>query len=364
MNFSVQNKLRNLFLGILVVAAGSAHVANAGGLGLFSCSDCDSGCATECCDSGLCDDSCCDSLGCGGLGCDDAGCGACGGSGGGCGCLGDLIKSSDRCFDDFISPMINFVHFEDPRTVTELRPIFVNHWVPNRIGNNVPAGGTIQLMAVQFRVALSERLSLIGVKDGYIWDNTGGALDGLLDDGWASVTAGLKYNVLRDTQKGRLASVGATYEIPLGSRKALQAVGDGEFHFFATGGQRFLCGKAHWMTAFGWRVPSAGYLQSESLHWSNHFDVKLTDKLYLLSEIAWWHWTDSAEGGAPLGVAGQDLFNLPVSDVTGNDLVTQNVGMKWKPSRKAEYGLAWDFPLTGNKDVIEGRLQAEAIMRF
>ena len=105
--------------------------------------------------------------------------------------LKGLIKPSDRCFDDFVSPMINFVHFEDPRNVTEIRPIFVNHWVPNTIGNNIPAGGSIQLLAMQFRVALTERLSLIGVKDGYIWDNTDGALDTLLDDGWASVTAGL-----------------------------------------------------------------------------------------------------------------------------------------------------------------------------
>jgi hypothetical protein len=278
--------------------------------------------------------------------------------------MGGLIKRSDHCFDDFISPMINFVHFEDPRNLTELRPIFVNHWVPNTVGNNVPAGGQIQLFAVQFRVALTERLSLIGVKDGYIWDNTKGDLDTLLDSGWASVTAGLKYNLLRDTQSGTLLSAGATYEIPMGSRKALQAVGDGEFHMFLTGGQRLLDGKAHWLSAIGWRVPSDGFLQSESIHWSNHFDVKLTDNVYLFTEVAWWHWVDSAEGGLPLGVAGQDLFNISANDVTGNDLVTQNVGMKFKPSGNREYGLAYEFPLTEFKDVIDGRVQAEVIFRY
>jgi hypothetical protein len=352
MNFSVQNKIQKLFFGILVAAAGSTQVANAGGLGLFGGSDCDSGYSTAACDG----------LGCGGPGCDE-GCDSCLDSCG-AGFMCGLIKPSDHCFDDFISPMINFVHFEDPRTLTELRPIFVNHWVPSTIGNNIDAGGSIQLMAVQFRVALTERLSLIGVKDGYIWDNTDGALDTLLDDGWASVTAGLKYNLLRNTQSGTLASVGATYELPVGSRSALQDVGDGEFHFFATGGQRFLDGNAHWLSAFGWRVPSDGFLQTESIHWSNHFDVKVTESLYLLTEFAWWHWTDSAEGGLPLGVAGQDLFNLPANDVTDNDLVTQNVGMKYKPSGKAEYGLAWEFPLTEFKDVIEGRLQAEVILRY
>ena len=358
MHFSIHRRLRHLLYAIAVSAIGVTHAATAGGLGLLDRSCCDEMCDTNCCDSAVCDGSCGDPL------CCDSGCDGCGSSCCGDSLLSGLIKPSDRCFDDFISPMINFVHFEDPRTVTEIRPIFVNHWVPDTIGNNVPAGGSIQLLAMQFRIALTERLSLIGVKDGYIWDSTNGALDTLLDDGWASVTAGLKYNFLRDTQSGTLASIGGTYEIPIGSRDALQDIGDGEFHLFVTGGQRLMCGKAHLMSAFGYRVPSDGYLQSESIHWSNHFDVKLTDKVYALTEVAWWHWIDSAEGGLPLGVAGQDLFNLSTSDVTGNDLVTQSVGLKYKPNGLAEYGAAYEFPLTDFNDVIEGRLQLEMILRY
>lgn len=270
------------------------------------------------------------------------------------------IKPSERCFDDFISPMINFVFFEDPRTLTELRPVFASHNVPNAIG-----GGSIQLYAVQFRVALSDRLSLIAVKDGYIDDNVDGApLSGLLASGWADVSIGLKYNVLRDVCSGTLASVGFTYELPIGSNQALQSVADGEFHFFATGGQRLWDGNAHLMSAFGWRVPVDGALQSESVHWSNHFDVRLTDKVYLLTEVAWWHWTDAAENGLALGVAGQDLFNFPANNVSGNDLVTQNVGMKYKPNRCFEAGIAYEFPVTGFQDVIDDRVQVDLIFRY
>ena len=149
-----------------------------------------------------------------------------------------------------------------------------------------------------------------------------------------------------------------------GSRRALQDIADGEFHLFATAGQRLWDGNAHFLTSFGWRVPVDGTLQTESVHWSNHFDVRLTEKVYAFTEMAWWHWVDSARGGAPLGVAGQDLFNLPSSNVTGNDLVTQNVGMKLKPNRHIEAGLAYEFPLTGFQDIIESRIQAELILRF
>ena len=307
------------------------------------------------------DDSCCD-VSCD-IGCDDD-CGSACDDGGFASMLTGLIKPGDPCFDDFISPMINFVYFEDPRNLTELRPIFVSHWVPNTIGNGIPAGGSVQLYAAQFRLALTDKLSLIAVKDGFIVDNTGGTLDTLLDDGWADVTAGLKYNLVRDPQSGSLLSLGATYELPIGSTRSLQDIGDGEFHFFATSGQRLAGGNAHWLSALGLRVPLDNEVQNTAFHWSNHFDLRLTNTLFVFSELAWWHWLEDAANGAALGVAGQDLFNLSANDVVGNDLVTQNIGLKLKPNRGVEAGLAYEYPLTNFQDVIRGRLQAEMILRY
>ncbi len=325
----------------------------------------------DCCETASCDVGCCDSLGC--ETCCDDGCDS--GCGMGCNacCLdrlmnqfdcGGLIKPSDRCFDDFISPMINFVYFEDPRTLTELRPIFVSHQVPDTLAGGTTAGGSIQLYAMQFRLALTDRLSLIAVKDGYIVDNTDGTLTTLLNSGWADVTAGLKYNLIRDTCRGTLASAGFTYEIPLGSEGAQQGLADGQFHLFATAGQRLFGGNAHFLSAAGYRFAVDPDAQTSAVHWSNHFDVRVTDRSYLFTEVAWWHWTDDANPGVPLGVAGQDLFNLPANNVVGNDLVTQNVGLKFKPRRSVEAGIAYEFPLTGFKDVIENRVQAELILRY
>ncbi|MCA9214996.1 MAG: hypothetical protein KDB27_18130 [Planctomycetales bacterium] len=261
--------------------------------------------------------------------------------------------------------MTNFLFFEDPRTVTEARAIFFNHKLPNRIGTLGLPGGDVQLYAMQLRFALTERLSLIAVKDGFIvTDIDGGPLDGLLDDGWANITAGLKYNVLRDPCAGRIVSAGFTYEMPFGSQRTLQGIGDGEFHFFMTGGQRILDGLGHALSSFGYRLPVDDFEQSAAIHWSNHLDVQLTEKAYLFTELVWWHWTDDAEGGLPLGVAGHDAFNLRSTNTVGNDLVTQNVGVKIKPSGNAELGIAYEFPLTGFKDVLENRIQAELILRY
>ena len=185
-----------------------------------------------------------------------------------------------------------------------------------------------------------------------------------MQDGWAAVTAGLKYNLFRNPWKGTIASAGFTYEIPVGSQRALQDIGNGEFHLFLTGGQRFFGGNAHWLTSLGYRLPVEGDLQTEAIHWSNHFDVRLTAWSYLFTEFAWWHWTDDASNGLPLGVAGQDLFNLSANDVAGNDLVTQNIGLKIKPTCHTEVGFAYEFPLTGSKDVIDSRLMVDFILRY
>lgn len=354
-----------------VVSAIALIIAGSGSANAFGLLNLDL-CGSNCCDTG-CTDSCCDAAPC----CDAAGacdgcdaCVGCGNSSMSCDCLGRMkllgcLKPSDHCFDDFISPMINFVHFEDPRTLTEVRPIYLYHNLPNRVGSLGLPGGAVQLYALQIRLALTERLSLIAVKDGYIIDNVrDGTLDDLLDDGWAAVTAGLKYNVLRDTRRGRLGSVGFTYEMPVGSRRTLQDVGDGEFHIFGTGGCRLCDGNAHWLAAFGARIPVDNDIQTTSIHWSNHFDVKLTRDSYFVSEFAWWHWTDSAKNGLPIGVGGQDLFNLPASNVTGNNLITKNFGLKYKPSAHSELGIAYEFPLTGRDDIIKDRIQLEMILRM
>ena len=118
------------------------------------------------------------------------------------------------------------------------------------------------------------------------------------------------------------------------------------------------------MGAFGYRVPVDNDVQTTSVHFSNHVDVKLTDRLYLFTDNVWFHWTDSANTGLPLGVAGQDAFNLSSTNVSGNDLVTQSVGAKFKPDSKSEIGVNYEFPLTDFEDIVSSRLQLELILRY
>ena len=43
--------------------------------------------------------------------------------------------------------------------------------------------------------------------------------------------------------------------------------------------------------------------------------------------------------------------------VTGNHLVTQSLGVKFKTSGHSEHGVAYEFPLSNFQDIIDDRLQ-------
>ncbi|MAT16563.1 MAG: hypothetical protein CMJ46_14985 [Planctomyces sp.] len=348
-----------------------------GGIGKVSLGDCCSdGCGmTDCCEPTccapescaptcyaptICEPTCCAPTCCGtdscGIGC--CGNGGChGGCGEGCGCgcgqtyLG-CLKSTPCGWSDFISPMTNPVFFEDPRTLTEARFIFLDHRTPRSLGAD-----SIRLLAVQLRAALTDRLSIIATKDGFIMSDSP-----LVDDGWADVSAGLKYNLYADVCKQQILSVGATYELPVGTPRALQGNGDGEFNIFLSGGAEIV-ENVHWISATGFRLPADTTSESQSWYWSNHLDYEVIDNIYLFGETNWYHWMKSGDGGVP-GIEGGDIFNLGSTGVAGNDIVTGAIGIKVKPAENQEIGFAYEVPLTDRRDVLDERYTIDWIIRF
>ncbi|QDU89393.1 hypothetical protein Pla175_27830 [Pirellulimonas nuda] len=268
--------------------------------------------------------------------------------------LGCIACPTEPCFDNFISPMTNPVYFEDPRNVTEVRGIFLQHHVPQGAG-----GGDIQLYAAQVRARLSERLSLIATRDGYAVSS-----NPLIDDGWADIDLGFKYALFRDEENQRLLSGGFTYSLPVGSTRTLQGLGDGVFNLFLTGGAE-VCDCGHYVSAFGGLIPVDGDANSSFNYWSNHLDYQFRRGWYALAEMNLYHWTGSGDGRLGLsGVEGGDLFNLGSADVAGNDIVTAAFGGKYKPNRKTEIGVAWENPVTQRRDVLQNRLTVDLILRF
>jgi hypothetical protein len=260
---------------------------------------------------------------------------------------------SDHCFDRFVSPLSNPFFFEDPRALTEVRGIFLDNALPNNIG-----GGDVQVWAAQFRGRLTDRLSLIAPRVGYLQVNEpGGAPVGV-----PSAPVGVKYTFLRDVERQLLVSGGITYFIP----ESLSNFGipsDGDFHFFLTGGKEIF-GYGHWLSATGFRIPTNINWGTQLWYWSNQWDYEFVDRWYGLAGVNWFHWLRSASTPTGIPITGLDLINVPANGVAGADVVTGLVGVKFKPCPGCEIGTGFEFPLTDREDILKNRVYADFIVRY
>jgi hypothetical protein len=272
----------------------------------------------------------------------------------------DWVCPSDECFNHFISPITNPFLFEDPRTLTEIKPTILHQATPASAGT-----GHINVLAMPIRVALTDRLSLILPKNGFIMPEAD--LDEEIRDGWVDTSLGLKYNLMKDYCQQRILTTGFTFEIPSGDTEAFQGNGDGTFNLFASYGAEL--GSSHWISGSGFVLPTNTSDESQIWWWSNHFDRQIWDRgclsVYALGEVNWYHWMDSGEDGPLAGIEGNDLFNLGSPGVAGNDIVTGAFGTKVKPYGNAmEVGVAWETHLTDRRDLLEDRLTVDWILRF
>jgi hypothetical protein len=319
----------------------------------------------------------CDGVGCdggaggcasrSGFGCD--GSGNCGGCDGGCdgrgGRLGGLrsgflssglsalpIMRSEGCYDCFISPITNPVYFEDPRLMTEARGIFLQHRVPSTAG-----GGSVQLYAIQLRARLTENVAFIATKDGFATSS-----NPLVDDGWADTAFGLKFALFRNPAAQTLLSAGFTYELATGEASALQGNGNGNLNLFYSGGRK-LFNSINWVSGGGFRVPMDWNDESTVFYTSQHLSKNIGPRTWVLTELNVQNWTRGGQGGIP-GVEGGDLFNFGSTGVAGNTIVTNAVGLKFKPRRNQEIGAAFEYPLTERRDIIDNRIHVNYIVRY
>jgi hypothetical protein len=293
--------------------------------------------------------------------CDEASaCDSCGDSCECCDCFSDcdrilgVILPSDHCFDSFISPLSNPFFFEDPRSLTEVRGIFIDNSLPARIG-----AGDAQVWAGQLRGRVTERLSIIAPRLGYLQVNQSG---GGAPQGFMSAPVGFKYNFIRNVDRQLLVSAGMTYFIK-GSSDAFSNFGGGDFHFFVTGGKQIF-DYGHWLSGSGFRIPADSNWGTQLFYWSNQWDYELPGHIYPLVGINWYHWMRSSGLGFTGPITGLDFINLPASGVAGTNAVTSTVGLKWKPSGNVEVGGGYEYKLSQNADILNNRVYADVIFRY
>jgi hypothetical protein len=272
---------------------------------------------------------------------------------------------SDHCFDYFSSPVSNPFYMEDPRSLTEARPIFIYQ----KISGSNPAfrGGNTEFFGSQFRVALTDRWSVVLTKLGGESINPGDGSPFNSQTGFSEIWLGPKYTFLRNTETGTVAALGATFEIPTGSGKAFQDTGTFSVAPYITAAQNFGCtnyGSFNAMGTIGYSI-RADHERSDYLFSGLHldFDVGNQHRLYPLLEMNWFHYGQSG-GARPFNFEGRDLFNFGSTSVSGHNALSLATGVRYKFSECVQTGLVVEFPLTGSRDINNFRLGVDLIFRY
>lgn len=266
--------------------------------------------------------------------------------------LGAIGQSADWK-DAAISPVTNPVFFEDPQINSEVRPIFAWHG----ISDDLAGGGNAQLYAIQARWAVTDRLAIIAVKDGYLNIDA----EGYQDSGWADISAGLKYAIIDNKEAQFILTPGVTLDLPTGNDEVFQAGGDGKINPFVSVGKGF--GNLRLLGNVGGIIPIDGNAETSQLRYSAQIDY--TTCQYFVPFVAWNAFTVLTEGnGLGTDFEGFDLFNFGSQHAEGYTQSVIGVGFRSQLTEKLHFGFAYEFPVSSPEGVFDERFTVDFIWRF
>lgn len=278
---------------------------------------------------------------------------------------GRRCLESDHCFVTFISPVTNPFIAEDPRALTEVRPIFMYQSIPN--SNWIYRGGNAEFFGLQARVALTERWSIVMNKLGGVSINPGSGSAIPDETGLSEIWLGPKFTFLRNTDTGTLGAAGLTFQIPSGSSKVAQDTGSLSLMPYGVIGQNFgrsSIGSFNVLNTSGYnfRIDNT---RSEYFVNSLHldYDVGNLHKFFPLVELNWFYFTRSGKD-RQYGFEGADLVNFGSTDVNGRNNLTIAPGLRYRFNEHLETGGAVEFPLVGTKDMNAFRMTFDVIFRY
>jgi hypothetical protein len=280
--------------------------------------------------------------------------------------LGKLNFHGDHGFDFFSSPVTNPFLAEDPRALTEIKPIFITQGTPT--SNFVFHGGDIEYFGLQARLAVTERLSFVLTELGLDWIEPHNPVDGFGPSvGFAEIRLGPKYTFYRCEQTGTIAAAGVNFDIASGDSRVFQNTGTLSVEPYISVGQKFgysSFGTFNVMNILGYSFATDNQRTDfffDSIHLD--YDVANIHRIYPFMEFNYFHY-ESAGNQHPLGFEGRDLFNFGAAGVSGNNSSSLAFGVNYKFSECWQVGAAYEFPLGGHRDLMDYRVTFNLIWRF
>lgn len=267
---------------------------------------------------------------------------------------------ADR-LEQMISPAFHPVTFEDPRSISEARFLYVHHTIDEDF---ISAGGDVDVYALQLRYALNDRFALIATKDGFVDLNTREVVP--RGNGLADIELGGKYAFFKDNEAGQIATGILRVAVPTGDEDVLQGTGDGELHPSVSAAYA-LTGSMTMSGDLGMRIPFDSEF-STFLDADVQVDYRIDGDygaFYPLLGVSLIQVVDSGNR-LPIADEGQDFFNLGAAESDGKSFVLGAAGLRYRPKEALDFGASFQFPLNPGSGtrILESRLLVDAIVRY
>lgn len=282
----------------------------------------------------------------------------------------DLRCERTSRWDGFIPPMSAPFLFEDPFITTGISAYGLWHEFPEK---GVFTGGEARALALQARVAVTDRLALIATKDGIVdfrpdtplVDNQNGFLD---------LAGGIKYALYVDPKRELIITPVLRFEFSNGTRRILAGNGDGVFIPSISIGKG-LTDRIKMLADVGERIPFDTDAESQVLFYNTHLSYQLTKRLTPFVEFNGLTYLTGGDGTSSVRLAGNthlsisqvqtalglpgfegvDLLNLGSRNVRGHDIITGALGMRLSVGEGRYLGFSYERPLTDRRDIFKQR---------
>jgi len=297
--------------------------------------------------------------------------------------LPDFSCQREFRYEGFVAPVTMPYLFEDPFITTGANFVGIWHDFPqngNSTGGPKLKLGEAGILALQLRLALTERLAFIATKDGLVFYD---ADDPVLkdDEDLTDITFGFKYALIEMKEDNFIFTPALRFQAPVGASRIFQGWGDGVFipsATFAWGLDDF-----HEIGGLGGQAAIDHDKNSDSFFYNLHLDYAVVPKFVPFLELNGMVWTRSGDGSAnlrtkigkvPLATAqglfgtgsfeGADYANLGSGGVTGNSLVTMAWGFRVPLTRNLSIGAAYERALEGKKNLFKQRVTVSTSFEF
>jgi len=291
----------------------------------------------------------------------------------------DFHCSSKGRYAGFSRPMTMPYLFEHPFVTTDLQAAGIWQELPERSAFD---GGYVDIVALQIRLAITDRLGFIATRDGFAWFKPDLSLVSHAK-GFADMSFGFKYALIDRPDTGFILSSTLRFEPDFGDHDLFQGQGDGVVIPGLSMGWNIADG-VHLLTALGAQLPFDGERNSSYIHYNLHLDYALTPRLAPFIEMSGITYTSDGDGsttvelsgGAKLSLSavqtalstgrfeGGDFANLGSEGVRGNDVITGAVGLRYRATSDLSIGVAYERPVTSRKDLLKQRVSIMATYEF